>query len=116
MKGRLRTLGHFDEDIDQVKRPIMFWDCYLGLEDPIEDALRRVDVMTDAVEKALELSDPDPNTLKVFNAPEFFFRGSEGAYVFDYDELTADREDSCTAGMFRLLRWSCFLLLLPTIC
>ena len=104
-EGRLRTLGHFDEDLEDVPDalPITFWQCYLGLDDPVEDALRRVEIMADAVERAHTLSDRNDKTLKVFNAPEFFFRGQEGAYVFDYNEPNAgSRGDSCTAGTFRL--------------
>jgi hypothetical protein len=99
-EGRLNTLGHFNEDTTNVSLPITFWQCYLGLDDPIEDAHRRLQIMTDAVEKAHQLADPDPATLKVFNAPEFFFRGKEGAYLFDaYEGVPLEREESCTEGM-----------------
>lgn len=116
-QGRLNTLGHFDEDLEDLPdaHPITFWQCYLGLEDAVEDALRRVDIMADAVERAHTLSDPDDKTLKVFTAPEFFFRGKEGAYVFDYDEPNVGRGDSCTAGTSRLESLYMFLKILCPI-
>ena len=46
--------------------------CYVGYEDPIQDARERVAVMKEAVERAYALADPDDQTLKVFLAPEFF--------------------------------------------
>jgi hypothetical protein len=65
--------------------------CYLGYDDPMQDVQRRIEIMADAVEKAYELSArDDPETLKVFIAPEFFFRGVTGAYSFQYDEIPDD--------------------------
>jgi hypothetical protein len=65
--------------------------CYLGHDDPMLDVQRRIEIMTDAVEKAYELSaKDDPETLKVFIAPEFYFRGVRGAYSFQYDEIPDD--------------------------
>lgn len=50
----------------------------------VEDDVRgRVQIMTTAIEKAYDLADKDDRTLKIFNAPEFFFRGRDGSYVFD---------------------------------
>jgi len=57
--------------------------CYLGLDDPLEDARKRVEVMRAAVERAYQVADPNPQVLKLFLAPEFFFRGVHGAYVFN---------------------------------
>ena len=57
--------------------------CYVGYEDPIQDARERVRVMIEAVERAYELAVNDSQTLKVFIAPEFYWRGGvSGAYVF----------------------------------
>lgn len=52
--------------------------CYLGLEDTAADVRRRLDIMTDAVNKAYDVSTKDRSTLKIFLAPEFFFRGKDG--------------------------------------
>lgn len=57
--------------------------CYVGLSDPIEDAKERVNVMRASVEQAYVVADQDPTVLKIFVAPEFFFRGIDGAYAFD---------------------------------
>lgn len=64
--------------------------CYVANDDPILDARERLRIMRDAVEKAYEVADPDRHTLKVFVAPEFFFRGLDGAYEFHIDEESGD--------------------------
>jgi len=48
--------------------------CYLGLEDAAYDIERRMSIMIDAVDAAYDRSDKDPDVLKIFLAPEFFFR------------------------------------------
>ena len=48
--------------------------CYLGLEDAARDIERRMSIMIDAVDAAYGRSDDDPDVLKIFLAPEFFFR------------------------------------------
>lgn len=64
--------------------------CYLGKADIIEDVEGRMAIMEDAVNRAYELSDKDEGTLKIFNAPEFYWRGKNGAYaissIFDSDK------------------------------
>lgn len=60
--------------------------CYIGHEDPFSDISRRIQIMREAVDKAYVYSDKDPETLKVFLAPEFYFRGVSGAYIFDDEE------------------------------
>ena len=60
--------------------------CYLGLGDTAEDVRRRLNIMRDAVDKAYDLSDPSDDTLKIFLAPEFFFRGKNGAFEFASEE------------------------------
>ena len=60
--------------------------CYLGLDDTAEDVQRRLNIMRDAVDKAYDLSDPNDDTLKIFLAPEFFFRGKNGAFEFASEE------------------------------
>ena len=65
--------------------------CYIGLPDPMLDVRGRIEIMMDAVEKAYALADnDDPETLKIFIAPEFFWRGITGAYSFQNDELPDD--------------------------
>lgn len=66
------------------KRSVL--QCYIGHDDPIEDVNRRLEIMREAVDRAHQLADPDPNTLKVFIAPEFYWRGIDGAYSFVYDD------------------------------
>jgi hypothetical protein len=67
--------------------------CYLGHRDPIRDVHRRFEILTDTVERAYELSDKSSETLKIFIAPEFYWRGSTGAYEMEYDDVG----DDCTA-------------------
>lgn len=57
--------------------------CYVGHEDPIYDAKERIRIMKDAVERAYTIATNDTGTLKIFIAPEFFFRGIDGAYMFN---------------------------------
>jgi hypothetical protein len=65
--------------------------CYIGLADPMLDVRGRIEIMMDAVEKAYVLADnDDTTTLKIFIAPEFYWRGITGAYSFEYDEVPDD--------------------------
>jgi hypothetical protein len=61
-------------------------ECYLGDKDPMKDVQRRFEIMKDTVERAYELSDKSSETLKVFIAPEFYWRGATGAYAMEDDE------------------------------
>lgn len=54
--------------------------CYLGKDNVTQDVMGRVSIMQAAVERAYQLADPSANTLKIFNAPEFYFRGRRGQY------------------------------------
>lgn len=62
---------------------------YLGLKDPAHDIAARCALMSRALQVAHDnlttASPPEPpgTTLKVFMAPEFFFRGKAGAYDMD---------------------------------
>ncbi|GAX13226.1 hypothetical protein FisN_17Hh159 [Fistulifera solaris] len=76
------SYGHMDDGGDDG--PIL--QCYVGHDDPLEDVRQRLELMREAVARAHELADPDPMTLKIFIAPEFFWRGVNGAYTFAYDE------------------------------
>mmetsp|Transcript_943 Transcript_943/g.1878 ORF Transcript_943/g.1878 Transcript_943/m.1878 type:complete len:557 (-) Transcript_943:133-1803(-) len=60
--------------------------CYLGLEDSAKDVQHRLGIMTDAVNRAYDVSNKDPSVLKIFLAPEFFFRGKDGAFAFASEE------------------------------
>ena len=81
-----KSYGHADGDIQ----------CYLGLRDATKDVQKRLDIMKAAVERAYELADPNPETLKIFLAPEFYFRGRNGAYAFESDaEEQAKGDGSC---------------------
>jgi len=55
---------------------------YIGNENVTKDVNRRVEIMNDAIDSALASSDlvDAGDTMKVFVAPEFFFRGARGAY------------------------------------
>ncbi|CAE7409910.1 unnamed protein product [Symbiodinium natans] len=55
---------------------------YAGLDDPEQDVKLRFNLMKFVCETARKKADYDPadSTLKVFMAPEFFFRGERGAY------------------------------------
>ncbi|KAL3793768.1 hypothetical protein HJC23_013330 [Cyclotella cryptica] len=72
--------------------------CYLGLDDTAEDVSRRLSIMSDAVNRAYDIADPDETTLKIFLAPEFFFRGKNGAFEFvneEYEESIGECSDIC---------------------
>lgn len=62
------------------------YQCYLGLDDPIDDVRVRIRLMKDAIEKAYEVADHASDTLKIFIAPEFYWRGIDGAYIMDNEE------------------------------
>eukprot|EP00977_Amphora_coffeiformis_P006711 scaffold1475_cov167-Amphora_coffeaeformis.AAC.4 len=58
--------------------------CYLGhAHNTTQDVADRLAIMRDAVERAYLHASSDPSVLKVFVAPEFFFRGPNGAYLID---------------------------------
>ena len=53
---------------------------YLGDADHDADIATRCDIMKDAVRTAYATADANEHTLKIFMAPEFYFRGRDGAY------------------------------------
>jgi hypothetical protein len=67
----------FDEDdiLNNVTATATLWQCYLGHHNPAHDVRHRLQIMKHAVHKAHQVADPDKKTLKVFLAPEFFWRG-----------------------------------------
>ena len=88
----------YSGDTDEVQ-------CYLGLENTTEDVMQRLSIMTDAVEKAYTLSNKDDGILKIFIAPEFYFRGINGAFEFTIDEEEMEMEDGrkCSSDMCQIL-------------
>ena len=68
-------------------------ECYMGLEDTKVDIQQRLDIMINAVERAYEYADQDPTTLKIFIAPEFFWRGVDGAYIYDNNDDSDSNDD-----------------------
>lgn len=82
-------------------------NCYKGHKNTTEDVIDRLAIMTDAVEKAYELSDKSNDTLKLFIAPEFFFRGRNGAYILhptdDHKYLFNDDDGTCRAEICLIL-------------
>ena len=54
--------------------------CYIGDRVTAHDLSRRVSVLSHAMAAAAAHADQDTRTLKIFAAPEFFFRGAFGAY------------------------------------
>ena len=66
--------------------------CYIGQQNLTADVEGRVRIMKDAVEEAYEHSNKDDSVLKIFNAPEFYWRGPDGAYQLSsiYDNLEVD--------------------------
>lgn len=60
---------------------------YLGKKDADKDIIKRCKIMKNAIktayDKASGVEKDDPLVLKVFMAPEFYFRGAEGAYPIE---------------------------------
>lgn len=83
--------------------------CYIGNYDLEQDVQTRLAIMKDAVEQAYHLAGssrpgdmgPDGEILKIFIAPEFFFRGVNGAYTFE-DEAPGD--DSICGPVCEILK------------
>jgi hypothetical protein len=74
-----------DDDLENTNFTLTemdLWECYLGHTNPKHDVKQRLRIMEDAVAKAEQVADKDEATLKIFIAPEFFWRGKDGAYVF----------------------------------
>ena len=72
--------------------------CYLGLEDASNDIDKRLSIMGDAVNKAYEKSNKDTSVLKIFLAPEFFFRYKVRQYV-EEDARARDMWSSPTSPL-----------------
>jgi len=84
--------------------------CYIGHENTTKDVEDRLAVMSDAVERAYEHASKDENVLKVFVAPEFFFRGRNGAYLIKSrevmnTELFNDKDGECEEEVCQILQF-----------
>ncbi len=90
---------------------------YLGLSNPQLDIEARCDLMLRAMQTARDAlsqrSPPEPDgvTLKVFMAPEFFFRGALGAYQIDDVQLAI----SVLQGMAADDQWVDWVFVFGTI-
>mmetsp|Transcript_113462 Transcript_113462/g.177389 ORF Transcript_113462/g.177389 Transcript_113462/m.177389 type:complete len:754 (+) Transcript_113462:49-2310(+) len=75
----------------------------------VEDATARVNVLIKMMEEACKSQyvDKDPSVLKLFMAPEFFFRGPNGAYNMKHlgGCITNDGSNNgfCNAGIVKIL-------------
>lgn len=83
--------------------------CYMGYKNTTKDAEDRLAIMSEAVERAYELSSKDEDVLKVFVAPEFFFRGRNGAYLIKSrkvmdTELFDDIDGECEEEVCQILQ------------
>lgn len=58
-------------------------DAYLGVDGDDADIDVRVDYMTRAIVAAKAAASTDEDVLKIFMAPEFYWRGKKGGYVQD---------------------------------
>ena len=64
---------------------------YLGSEDIELDWQSRCTLMGEAIEQAFDKAETDTSTLKVFVAPEFYFRGPLGAYSLEiFDKIVEE--------------------------
>jgi len=73
-------------------------ECYMGKENDLQDALDRIEIMKTAINKAFEFSNKDSSVLKIFNAPEFFFRGRKGAYKTTMDDILTENTPIFSIG------------------
>ncbi|TXT39010.1 MAG: hypothetical protein FD135_2495 [Comamonadaceae bacterium] len=92
-------------------------ETYLGLNNPQQDIEARCSLMRRAMETARDAlptqSPPAPtgSTLKVFMAPEFFFRGAAGAYPMDDVQLAIAALQNIAADD----QWSDWMFVFGTI-
>jgi hypothetical protein len=78
---------------------------YLGLPNAVDDIKARCDLMKRAMARALQLSGPaDPSTLKVFMAPEFYFRGANGAYLLSETTGTGAYVEGASVDLIGMLQ------------
>jgi len=80
--------------------------AYLGLDDARQDVEARCQLMQRAMNTAAAKAEKSSDTLKLFVAPEFFFRGNKGAYemkggVTDVDFAVARLQAIAAAGQWK---------------
>lgn len=77
--------------------------CYLGHGNATKDVAQRLQIMRDAVEAAHAHADASSTTLKIFVAPEFYWRGRhQGAYeLVSLDKVFSDK---CSGPICAILR------------
>lgn len=97
-------------------------DRYIGLDDEAADVRQRVKLMAEAVDAAgaCRYVDRRPEVLKVFIAPEFYFRGTQGAYTdlkYVNGEGAGRDPDSIVGGLANAVqdaRWKDWLFVFGT--
>ena len=84
--------------------PLDSLKCYVGKSNLTEDIAGRLKIMEMAVDRAYEVSDDSEDVLKIFNAPEFYWRGPDGAYALssiyestpdNFNPLVSSRRGHC---------------------
>ena len=96
-------------------------DRYVGLDSDRDDIAARIALMKEALTaaKASPLIATDPGVLKVFMAPEFYFRGKQGAYPIELLTGTGPNPDplSLIGGLSALIAdasWQDWLVVFGT--
>lgn len=103
-KSTVIVKGHTLPLFKQTKR-------YRGRPDEASDVADRHILMREAIHRAATDTDKSPTTLKVFVAPEFYFRGSNGAYDFEAYSSLVDKLTS----MVKKDRWKDWLFVFGSI-
>ncbi len=93
LNGRVKTIAAIDLDKAYAKELKSVENNIARREGAQTDIEKRCDVMIEAVVKAFAstTSAADPKVLKVFMAPEFYFRGQQGAYAVESLHQILDR-------------------------
>jgi len=99
----------WDRDPDEAGARICD-GTYIGPANHDQDLRTRCQLMKKAVEAAREkLGEEDDQTLKVFLAPEFFFRTREGGYQLGIANEGADKLKRALLRMVRAKKWNHWL-------
>lgn len=93
---------------------------YVGLDGDRDDIAARVALMKEALNaaKASPQVNKDPAVLKIFMAPEFYFRGARGAYPIDLVTGTGPDGGGLVGALTDLIReghWADWLVVFGTI-
>jgi hypothetical protein len=91
----------------------LYAGTYLGLPDIGQDISQRCQLMYDAVVTASRSPriSTDPATLKIFMAPEFFFRGPQGAYTMEEVQTVINELQTRFTG----IEWQGWMFVFGTI-